>query len=70
MKLLQLNVWMGRLTPQIIQLIQAEKPDIMTAQEVFSVDGPVVFPDNMVNVFEQIRDAGQFEHDYFLRCGA
>ena len=65
MKLLQLNAWMGRLTPQIVSLIQQEQPDIITAQEVFDVDGPVVFPDNMVNVFQQIQSAGAFEHTYF-----
>lgn len=65
MKLMQINAWMGRLTPQLVQLIQAEKPDIITAQEMYDVDGPVVFPDNMFNVLEQIQAAGAFEHVFF-----
>jgi len=31
MKLLQLNVWMGRLARQIVPLIEREQPDIITA---------------------------------------
>jgi endonuclease/exonuclease/phosphatase family metal-dependent hydrolase len=64
-KLMQLNAWMGRLTPQIVSLIESEKPDILTTQEMFTVDGPVVFPDNMFNCFELIKSAGNFEHSFF-----
>ncbi len=64
MKLLQLNLWMGRLTPQILKLIEAEQPDIITAQEVFDCTGPVVFPDNTFDIFGQIKNIG-YEHTYF-----
>jgi len=36
MKLLQLNAWGGRLEPQIGNLLQAEKPDIVCLQEAIS----------------------------------
>lgn len=64
MKLLQLNTWMGRLTPQILKLITIENPDIITAQEMYDVDGTVIFPDNMFNLFDQIKSL-KFEHSYF-----
>lgn len=65
MKLLQLNVWMGRLTRQIIPLIERERPDIITAQEVFDVDGEIVFPDATFDVAERIRQAGGYEYMCF-----
>lgn len=65
MKLLQLNMWMGRLTRQIVSLIEHENPDIITAQEVFNVDGSVVFPDRMFDLAKYVQDAGGFEYVYF-----
>ena len=38
MKILQLNIWGGKLGKQIIELLEREKPDIVCFQEV------VVFP--------------------------
>ena len=65
MKLLQLNVWMGRLARQIVPLIEREQPDIITAQEVFDADGEIVFPDNTFDIAEQIRRAGGYDYVYF-----
>lgn len=56
---------MGRLTRQIIPLIERERPDIITAQEVFSTDGRIVFPDNTFDLAEKVRHAGSYEHVYF-----
>ncbi len=39
MKLLQLNAWGGRLEPQILQLLNAEKPDILCLQEAIEIKG-------------------------------
>lgn len=39
MKLLQLNVWGGRLEKQIFNLIDKEKPDIICLQEAISIGG-------------------------------
>lgn len=60
MKIMQLNVWLGRLTPLILQLIQQEKPDILTVQEVFRGGQGVKFPDNMFTIFEQLSDLFAF----------
>lgn len=69
MKLLQLNVWMGRLTRQILPLIEELQPDIITAQEVFSSHQEVPFPDTTFNVFELMQKAGGFTHTYFSPIG-
>lgn len=39
MKVLQLNIWGGRLMNQIIDLIKNENPDIVCLQEVYNVTG-------------------------------
>lgn len=65
MKLLQLNMWMGRLTRQIVPLIEREKPDIITAQEVFSTNGMIAFPDRTFDLLEQVQTAGGYEYVYF-----
>ena len=57
---MQLNVWLGRLTPLILQLVQQEKPDILTVQEVFRGGLDVKFPDNMFTIFEQLDDLFAF----------
>jgi len=38
MKILQLNIWGGRLGVQISELIHAEKPDVVCLQEVIDTD--------------------------------
>lgn len=65
MKLLQLNVWMGRLTRQILPLIEREQPDIITTQEMFSGDAIVRFPDGTFNLLEILKEQGNYEHSYF-----
>ncbi|HPR09593.1 endonuclease/exonuclease/phosphatase family protein [Candidatus Saccharibacteria bacterium] len=65
MKLMQLNVWLGRLTPQIVRLIEQESPDIICCQEVFSAESTVVFPDNMFDVLQQMTAAGGYPHVFF-----
>ncbi|MFZ1249188.1 MAG: endonuclease/exonuclease/phosphatase family protein [Candidatus Saccharimonadales bacterium] len=65
MKLLQLNIWMGRLSRQILPLIEREKPDIITAQEVFSTAQPIRFPDATFDIFERMMTAGHFADGYF-----
>lgn len=41
MKLVQLNIWGGRVMPNILTLAEAEQPDIMCLQEVISFDGDI-----------------------------
>lgn len=65
MKLLQLNMWMGRLTRQIIPFVEREQPDIITAQEVFSSGGIVGLPDNTFHLLDILRTKGGYEFSYF-----
>lgn len=65
MKILQLNIWGGRLGLRIKEVINREKPDVVCLQEAIMVDGGSGF------VFDELseiqRDAG-FEHCYFSAC--
>lgn len=65
MKLLQLNVWMGRLTRQIMPLIEREQPDIITTQELFSAPQDVPFPDQTFDLFERIQKTAGYSYSYF-----
>lgn len=65
MKLVQLNVWMGRLTRQIMPLIEREQPDIITAQEIFDIEGSVPLPDRTFTLTQEILATGLFPYHYF-----
>lgn len=65
MKLLQLNIWQGRLMPQILKLVETVQPDILCLQEVFSSPRQVDMPDNMFSSFEALLTATGFAHSYF-----
>jgi endonuclease/exonuclease/phosphatase family metal-dependent hydrolase len=56
---------MGRLAPQIASLITEIKPDIITAQEVFSADSKIVFPDRSMNILQEMQVASALPHTYF-----
>jgi endonuclease/exonuclease/phosphatase family metal-dependent hydrolase len=66
-KLLQLNIWMGRLNRQILQLIEQEQPDILCLQEVGGANGaPIELSDyNMFNSLQFIQQKAGFEHSFF-----
>jgi endonuclease/exonuclease/phosphatase family metal-dependent hydrolase len=62
MKILQLNIWGGKLGKQIIELIGREKPDIVCFQEA------IVLPHHGELLFTQygvIQKETGFEHSYF-----
>jgi endonuclease/exonuclease/phosphatase (EEP) superfamily protein YafD len=61
-KLMQLNMWGGRLTAAIVKLVAEEKPDIITAQELFTPAEPVIFPDRMFDCLASVRSGGGYEH--------
>ncbi len=65
MRLLQINVWMGRLTRQLLPFIESYQPDIITTQEMFSADGNVGLPDNTFHLLDLVKQAGSYEHVYF-----
>ena len=64
MKILQLNVWGGKLGKQIIEVLKREKPDIVCFQEA------VVFPaekegDLFFSTLKKFEREGGFEHSFF-----
>jgi len=46
-------------------LIERERPDIITAQEVFSTQSDIPFPDTTFNLAELIREKGGYDYMYF-----
>ncbi len=61
MKLIQLNVWGGKLGFQIADLMRAEKPDIVCLQEVNDIDGP---RDYLFASLDDIAEAAGLEYRY------
>lgn len=65
MKLIQLNIWEGKLLKEILNFIDKEKPDILCMQEVFSCKGEIYLPDMMFDSLEQIKEKLGHEHSFF-----
>ncbi len=62
MKILQLNIWAGRLNRQIIELVQREKPDVVCFQEVVRLPGKEsVF----ISTLDELQDDLQFPYVFF-----
>jgi endonuclease/exonuclease/phosphatase family metal-dependent hydrolase len=62
MKILQLNIWGGKLGKQIVELIERERPDVVCFQEA------IVLPHEGTLLFTQYGDIQKetgFEHSYF-----
>jgi len=60
MELLQLNMWQGRLASQIIELVDDQKPDFITAQEIYRGGDTVLAPENMFTLYEKIAERYPF----------
>ena len=65
MKLLQLNIWAGRLLPAILKLIDQEQPDILCLQEVLSSSKEIRVPAIAFNSLERIQDRTGHTHSFF-----
>lgn len=65
MKLVQINIWQGRLLQQILSFLSHEQPDIVCMQEVFSCPAAVHLPDNMMNCLEIIQQTLGYDHVFF-----
>lgn len=62
MKILQLNIWAGRLKRQIIDLVFREKPDVICLQEVVRLPGKEsVF----ITTLDELQDELNFQHVFF-----
>ena len=61
MKILQLNIWSGKLEKQIVELLKREDADVVCLQEVVQVDGgrSYFFLD-----LQEIMSATGYEHSY------
>jgi endonuclease/exonuclease/phosphatase family metal-dependent hydrolase len=62
MKILQLNIWGGRLGKQIVELLDREKPDVVCLQEA------VMFPgiENLfISPLEEITVKAGYDHTFF-----
>ena len=65
MKLLQLNIWEGKLLKEVLAFIDKEKPDILCLQEVYSCTGDIPLPDLMFNSLELIQQQIGYEYAFF-----
>lgn len=54
MRLLQLNIWQGRLLRNVLNLIDQLRPDIICLQEVFSSQEVIATPEKLFNSLEII----------------
>ena len=62
MKILQLNIWAGRLNRQIIEVVQREKPDAVCFQEVVRLPGKEsVF----ISTLDELQDELKFSNVFF-----
>lgn len=65
MKLLQLNIWEGKLLKEILSFIEKEQPDILCLQEVYSCKGDIKLPDFMFDSLERIIERTGYQHSFF-----
>lgn len=65
MKIIQVNVWLGRLINPLVEFIAQEDPDVLCCQEVLSakISDPL-FADMQQN-YDYLKKAGPFEHAFF-----
>lgn len=70
MKLLQLNIWLGRLLNQTEALIQKEQPDILCLQEVLDSDKTVYLPDQLFDSLRRIQKISKLPYLFFSPTNA
>jgi len=64
LKLVQLNIWQGRLLPQVLRFLKKEQPDLICLQEVYSssFDTPLF---DFLGGFEAIQSILPGHHGFF-----
>lgn len=65
MKLMQLNVWMGKLSWAAERFIEQEQPDIVCLQEVFRAERDIMIPDRMFQCLDLLQEASGLDYCYF-----
>lgn len=64
MKLIQLNIWQGRMLRQVLEFLQEEQPDFICMQEVYSSDIHTR-THNFLDSFERVQALFPEFHGYF-----
>ena len=66
MKLIQINAWMGKLSPTLLRFLHKENPDFICVQEIFNSENDVPYPNRQINLGPEIRDLFDIPyHTYF-----
>lgn len=65
MKVIQLNIWMGRMAQGLTRYVEKEQPDIICMQEVFNGSTEVVRPDRMFDILRRLKESSGLEYEYF-----
>jgi len=65
MKIMQINIWMGRMAKGLMRYVEKEQPDVICMQEVFNGDYAVAFPDRMFDILHRVKEASGLQYDYF-----
>lgn len=65
MKVMQINLWMGRMAKGLMRYIEKEQPDVICMQEVSNADFEVMLPDRMFDILSRIKEASGLEYEYF-----
>jgi len=65
MKIMQINLWMGRMAKGLMRYIEKEHPDVICMQEVSNADFEVMLPDRMFDILARIKEVSGLEHEYF-----
>ncbi len=62
MKIIQLNIWQGKLGLQLIDFLKAEKPDFVCMQEVNDLKGRAGY--KFFATLDELKREGGFEHSF------
>lgn len=65
MKLIQLNMWQGRLLSQALSFLKTEQPDILCLQEVLHADGAIYIPSRMYHSLDLICQTLGYAYRFF-----
>lgn len=65
MKIIQLNIWAGRMARGLMSYLEKEQPDVVCMQEVFNADFEVPTPDRVFDSLSRLKAASGLQHEYF-----
>jgi endonuclease/exonuclease/phosphatase family metal-dependent hydrolase len=67
MRVMQVNVWQGRLIRPLLDMVAAVEPDIILTQEIYTYPSPIqpTSPWNFFGTLEFMAQRGDLQHYYF-----